>query len=82
MNPHILDMREHLQLKRLEVEIYYTVEIDEFWSFVGNKSNQNRTWYSIDKSSGIILAWHNGNRTDADFKKLLKYLNRFFLTQT
>ena len=76
MNPHIVDMQEHLQLKRLEVDIYYTAEMDEFWSFVGKKSNQRWTWYAMDKSSGIILAWHNGKRTDADFKKLLKHLDR------
>ena len=74
MTPYVLDMIEHGQLKRMEVEIYYTAEMDEFWSFVGKKSNQRRTWYAIDKRSGIILAWHNGNRTDADFRQLLKYL--------
>jgi len=67
-------MIEHEQLKSLEVEIYYTAEADEFWSFVREKSNQRWTWYAMDKNSGIILAWHNGNRTDADFKKLLGYL--------
>jgi insertion element IS1 protein InsB len=67
-------MIEHLQLKRLEVVIYYTVVMDEFWSFVGKKSNQRWTWYAIDKASGIILAWHNGGRTDADFRQLLQYL--------
>ena len=30
----------------------------------------------MDKSSGILLSWHNGKRTDADLKKLLKHLNR------
>jgi insertion element IS1 protein InsB len=67
-------MIEHDQLKKLEVEICYPAEMDEFWSFVGNKSNQRWTWYAIDKSSGIILAWHNGGRTDADFRQLLQYL--------
>jgi insertion element IS1 protein InsB len=43
-------------------------------SFVGKKSNQRWTWYAIDKASGIILAWHNGKRTDADFQQLLQYL--------
>ena len=70
-------MIEHFQLKRLAVEIYYTAEMDEFWSFactlrstrVSKKSNQRWTWYAIDKFSGIILAWHNGGRTDADFLK-------------
>ena len=28
----------------------------------------------MDKSSGIIVAWHNGNRDDADFLQLLNYL--------
>ena len=74
MNPYVLDMIEHGQLKRLEVEICYTAEMDEFWSFVVKKSNQRWTWYAIDKDSGIILAWHNGGRTDADFRQLLKYL--------
>jgi insertion element IS1 protein InsB len=67
-------MTAHRQLKRLEVEIFYTAEMDEFWSFVGKKSNQRWTWYAIDKASGIILAWLGGGRTDADFQQLLKYL--------
>jgi len=32
--------------------------------------------HAIDKASGIILAWHNGGRTDADFRQLLKYLQK------
>ena len=74
MNPLVFDMTEHLQLKRLAIEIHYTAEMDEFWSFVERKSNQRWTWYAIDKITGIILAWHNGGRTDADFRQLLKYL--------
>jgi insertion element IS1 protein InsB len=58
----------------MEIEFHYTSEMDEFWSFVRTKSNQRWTWYAIDKASGIILAWHNGKRTDADFRQLLKYL--------
>ncbi|MDR2026993.1 MAG: hypothetical protein LBQ01_05450, partial [Prevotellaceae bacterium] len=55
---------EHNQLEKLDIAFYYTAEMDEFWSFVGNKSNQRWTWYAIDKNSGIILAWYNGKRTD------------------
>ena len=50
--------------------------MDEFWSFVGNKHNQRWTWYAMDKHSGIILAWHNGGRTDADFLTLYSYLSQ------
>jgi insertion element IS1 protein InsB len=74
VNPFVLDMIEHRQLKQLEIDICYTAEMDEFWSFVREKTNQRWTWYAMDKTSGIILAWHNGKRTDADFHKLLGYL--------
>lgn len=62
------------QLSQLDLTICYTAEMDEFWSFVGKKGNQRWTWYAMDKNSGIILAWHNGKRTDQDLKQLLKYL--------
>jgi insertion element IS1 protein InsB len=32
------------KLKQLEVEIRFTAEMDEFWSFVQNKRNQRWTW--------------------------------------
>jgi insertion element IS1 protein InsB len=49
--------------------------MDEFWSFVSNKSNQRWTWYAIDKKSGIILVWNNGKRTDDVFLKLFTLLS-------
>jgi IS1 family transposase len=67
-------MIEHLQLKRLEIEIYDTAVMDEFRSFVEKKSSQRWTWYVTDKASDIIPAWHSGGRTGEDFRKLLQYL--------
>ena len=67
VNPHVIDIIEHNQLKRLDAKIYYIAEMDEVWSYVGKKGNQRWTWYAMDKSSGIILAWHNGTRGDGDF---------------
>ena len=61
----------------LEVEIRYEGEMDEFWSFVQNKSNQRRTWYAIERGSGCILARHNGKRKDRDFLILWKLLEPF-----
>jgi insertion element IS1 protein InsB len=75
LNPYILDMIKHNRLKKLDVEFYYTAEMDEFWLFVGNKSNQRWTWYAIDKISGIIPAWYNGKRTDDVFLKLFDFLS-------
>jgi insertion element IS1 protein InsB len=51
--------------------------MDEFWSFVQNKSNQRWTWYAIERTSGCILAWHNGKRQDKDFLILWDLLKSF-----
>ena len=68
---------ENETLDKLEVEIRLSSEMDEFWSFVQNKDNQRWTWYAIERNSGIILAWHNGKRQDADFLALWKMLSQF-----
>ena len=62
------------QLEQLEMTFNYTAEMDEFWSFVEKKENQRWTWYAMDKKSGVIISWHNGKRTDEDFKTLLKQM--------
>ena len=51
--------------------------MDEFWSFVQKKSNQRWTWYAIERTSGCILAWHNGTRQDVDFLILWQLLQSF-----
>jgi insertion element IS1 protein InsB len=62
-----LTQAEKQVLDCLDVEIRFGGEMDEFWSFVQNKKNQRWTWYAIEKTSGCVLAWHNGKRTDEDF---------------
>lgn len=53
-----------------------TVELDEFWSFVGSKSNQRWTWLAITSSSRRIGAFVNGRRTDKNCRELVgKYQN-------
>ena len=53
------------------------VEIDEMWSFVGNKKNQRWLWHAIDHKTGKILAYVFGRRKDEVFKKLRKLLMPF-----
>ena len=72
MNPYFLTNPENDALEKLEVEIRFSAEMDEFWSFVQNKGNQRWTWYAIERNSGIILAWHNGKRRDDDFGQCCK----------
>jgi len=53
-----------------------TIELDEFWSFVGNKSNQRWTWLGLTSSTRRIGAIVNGRRTDKNCRELLlKYQN-------
>ena len=77
MNPYFLTTEENNSLESLEVQIKCDSEMDEFWSYVGKKSNQRWTWYAIDRKSGCILAWHNGKRKDEDFLVLWKLLEAF-----
>ncbi len=53
-----------------------TVELDEFWSFVGSKSNQRWTWLGLTSATHRIGAFVNGRRTDKNCRELLqKYQN-------
>ena len=72
-----MDNEECQRYAKLEVEIRFAVEGDEFWSYVGNKGNQRWTWYALERQSGIILAYHNGRRTDESCKSLIDKLSIF-----
>ncbi len=45
-------------------------ELDEQWSFVGNKSNQRWLWHAIDHATNTVIAYVFGHRKDVVFKKL------------
>ena len=45
-------------------------ELDEQWSYVGNKSNQRWLWYAVDHVSNTVLAYTLGRRQDKVFKVL------------
>jgi IS1 family transposase len=50
------------------------LEIDEQWSFVGRKKQQNWLWYGLNRQSGEIVAFVLGRRTDSSCKKLIQKL--------
>lgn len=50
-------------------------EVDELWSFVGDKAHQRWLWDAIDHVSGVVLAYAFGSRADAVFVELKKLLN-------
>ena len=44
-NPFFVNNEEFSKFEDLEVEIRLEGEMDEFWSYLQNKSNQRWTWY-------------------------------------
>ncbi|MGR0480194.1 MAG: IS1 family transposase [Candidatus Electronema sp. V4] len=47
------------------------------WSYVGNKKNQRWTWYALERNSGVVIAWHNGRRTDESCSRLMEKISVF-----
>lgn len=52
-------------------------EMDEQWSYVGNKANQRWLWFAIDQATNRVLAYVFGRRTDEVFKELKALLEPF-----
>lgn len=55
-------------------------ELDEQWSFVGNKNNQRWLWLAIHHETRVVLAFTFGKRTDNVFRKLYDLLSPFGIT--
>lgn len=51
--------------------------MDEFWSFVGSKTQRRWTWYAIERKSGVVVAWHNGSRGKESLEALLEKMRIF-----
>ena len=56
-------------------------EMDEMWSYVGDKGHQRWLWHAIDHHSGTILAYVLGTHTDTVFAKLKQLLAPFGITR-
>jgi IS1 family transposase/transposase-like protein len=56
-------------------------EMDEMWSFVGNKGNPRWLWHAIDHHTGVVFAYVFGRRKDAVFLQLKTLLEPFGLTR-
>jgi len=50
------------------------LEVDELWSFVGNKKNEQWLWLVMHSKTRQILAFHVGNRTKASAEALMAKL--------
>jgi len=77
VNPRIFKLSASGELSvRLE-EAGHEAELDEQWSYVGNKSNQRWLWYAVDHATNTVLAYMFGKRKDEVFKKLTALLEPF-----
>jgi len=54
-----------------------STQLDEQWSFVGNKKNQRWLWVALCKYTGQVLAFTFGKRTNTCCERLLKLLKPF-----
>lgn len=57
----------HLQVRQSH---YETLEVDEFWTFVGNKQNKQWLIYAYHRETGEIVAYIWGKRNLATAKRL------------
>lgn len=56
-------------------------ELDEMWSYVGNKENPRWLWHAIERQSGKVLAYVFGRRKDEVFLQLKTLLEPFGITR-
>jgi insertion element IS1 protein InsB len=47
-----------------------SAELDEMWSFMGQKERQRWLWHAIDHVSGMVFAYVCGTREDEVFLQL------------
>jgi IS1 transposase len=52
-------------------------ELDEQWSFVGNKPNQRWLWHAVGHATNTVLAYVFGKRKDTVFQDLQVLLAPF-----
>lgn len=64
----------------MRLEAACEVEMDEQWSYVGNKSNQRWLWFAVHHATNTVLAYVFGKRQDEVFKELKALLEPFGIT--
>ena len=52
-------------------------ELDEMWSFVGDKEHQRWLWHAIDHCTGAVVAYVFGDHKDNVFLELKELLEPF-----
>lgn len=45
---------------------YFGIQLDEMWTFVGKKANQQWLWLALNPANRQIVAFHIGSRSGKD----------------
>ena len=77
VNLHVLETISNPSEIQVVIKRCAEAELDEMWSFVGEKSNQRWLWHAIDHNTGEVLAYVLGKRKDIVFKQLQELLEPF-----
>lgn len=82
-----LEALKHLNPEQVKVDIYLIQppeelegkesDLDEMWSYVGEKDNPRWLWHAIDHHSGKVLAYVFGRGKDEVFLQLKQLLEPF-----
>jgi len=64
-----------------DIERAGEAEVDEMWSFVGNKGNPRWLWHAIDHHTGQVFAYVFGRRKDEGSVQLKTLLEPFGRTR-
>ena len=72
---------QHKQRAGSQAEAAYEAEMDEQWSYVGDKSNQRWLWYAIDHATNTVLAYVFGKRQDEVFQYLKTRLEPYHIVR-
>jgi len=80
VHPKLTELSANSGLE-VRLEAACEAEIDEQWSYVGNKANQRWLWYAVDHLTNTVLAYVFGKRKDDVFKQLKTLLAPFNITR-
>ena len=80
VHPKLTELSANSGLE-VRLEAACEAEMDEQWSYVGNKSNQRGLWYAIDHATNIVLAYVFGKRQDEVFQSLKTLLEPYHITR-
>ena len=57
---------------------FYGIQLNEMWSFVGNKDNKQRLWLALNPINRQIIVFHVGNRGTEDVQLFYKKIPAIF----